>query len=179
MSDQVDVVICGSGSAGLASALWLARYGIRCKIFEQREGPMKVGQADGIQCRTVEIFESFSIAEELLRECYHVLEVTFWAPDDSRGIYRASRSIDTPKGISHMPHVILSQARFNGLLLESMRRVNNQVVDYGCTITGLEVQEESAAVPEAFPVKVTFLRNGKTETITAKYAVVGACILVF
>lgn len=29
-----------------------------------------MGQADGVQCRTVEIFEAFNLSEELLREAY-------------------------------------------------------------------------------------------------------------
>lgn len=75
--EKVDVLICGSGSAGLAAATWLARYGIRCKVLERRDGPLTLGQADGVQCRTVEIFESFGIGDELLRASYHVLEVVF------------------------------------------------------------------------------------------------------
>ena len=55
----VDVFICGSGSAGLCAATWLARYGLTCKIVDWRPGPLDVGQADGVQCRTVEVFDSF------------------------------------------------------------------------------------------------------------------------
>ena len=139
---------------------------------------MKIGHADGIQCRTVEIFESFSIAEELLRECFHVLEVAFWAPDNSERIYRAGRTIDTPQGISHMPHAILNQARFNGILLETMRRFNDQEIDYGCTVTGVKIDEESAADPAADPVKVSFIEDGKSQTISAKYVVVSKSGLI-
>lgn len=58
MIEKVDVLICGSGSAGLCAATWLARHGIRCKVLERRDSPLALGQADGVQCRTVEIFES-------------------------------------------------------------------------------------------------------------------------
>ena len=81
MVEKVDILICGSGSAGLCAATWLARCGIKCKVLERRDGPMTMGQADGVQCRTVEIFESFGIGEGLLREAYHVLEVVFWADE--------------------------------------------------------------------------------------------------
>ena len=179
MPEPVDVVICGSGSAGLAAAVWLARYGIRCKILEQREGPMKFGQADGIQCRTIEIFESFSMAEQLLQECFHVLEVAFWGPDaSSGGICRIGRTIDTPQGISHMPHAALNQARFNSFLLDAMYRFNKQEVDYGCTVTSVTIDEESVADVEAYPVKVGFVRDGETETINTKYAVVSISTLI-
>ncbi|GFF73250.1 phenol 2-monooxygenase, putative [Aspergillus lentulus] len=170
MSEKVDVLICGSGSAGLCAATWLARYGIRCKVLERRDGPMTMGQADGVQCRTVEIFESFGIGEELLREAYHVLEVVFWADDGSGSIERTGRTADTQPGLSHQPHVILNQARINGLLIEKMREWNNQEIDYGYTVTGVEVDSQLAADPQAYPVKVTAEKNGKTETFEAKYA---------
>jgi phenol 2-monooxygenase len=172
MSEKVDVLICGSGSAGLCAATWLARYCIRCKVLERRDGPMTMGQADGVQCRTVEIFESFGIGEELLRESYHVLEVVFWADDGSGSIKRTGRTADTQPGLSHQPHVILNQARINGLLIEKMREWNNQEIDYGYTVTGIEVNSQLAADPQAYPVKATAEKNGKTETFEAKYALV-------
>lgn len=169
--ERFDVLICGSGSAGLCAATWLARYGIRCKILERRDGPMKMGQADGVQCRTVEIFESFGVGEELLREAYHVLEVNFWA-DDGSGIKRTGRTADTQPGLSHQPHVILNQARINGLLIEVMQRYNDQLIDYGYNVTDVKVDSTSAADPDAYPVTVTAERDGKTEQFAAKYALV-------
>jgi 2-polyprenyl-6-methoxyphenol hydroxylase-like FAD-dependent oxidoreductase len=73
----VDVVICGSGSAGLCAGTLLARHGICCKILEKNSGPLELGQADGVQCRTLEVFESLGLEGELLRRAYHVLEVLF------------------------------------------------------------------------------------------------------
>ncbi|ODM14462.1 hypothetical protein SI65_10084 [Aspergillus cristatus] len=167
---KVDVLICGSGSAGLCAATWLARYGLTCKVLERRDGPMKLGQADGVQCRTVEIFEGFGIGEELLRESYHVLEVVFWADQEgSGGIRRMGRTADTQPGLSHQPHVILNQARINMLLIELMQKWNGQEIDYGYNVRDVQVDSRLAADPEAYPVKVTAEKDGKTETFEAKY----------
>jgi phenol 2-monooxygenase len=166
-----DVLICGSGSAGLSAATWLAMYGVRCKVLERRDGPMKMGQADGVQCRTVEIFESFGVGEELLREAFHVLEVNFWA-DDGTGIKRTGRTADTQPGLSHQPHVILNQARIIGLLIELMEKYNNQHIDYGYNVTNIEVDNVDAEDREAYPVKVTAEKDGKVEVFAAKYALV-------
>src|ERR1700712_1799141 len=111
MVQYADVVICGSGSAGVCAGAWLARHGIRCKILDKRSGPMELGQADGVQCRTVEVFDSFGMADELLNAAYHVLEVAFWASDGEAGIKRTSRTADTQPGLSNFPHLILNQAR--------------------------------------------------------------------
>lgn len=172
----VDVFICGSGSAGLCAATWLARRGLRCKIVDSRDGPMTVGQADGVQCRTVEVFDSFGIAEELLRESYHVIEVAFWGPStrEGEGIVRKGRVGDTEKGLSRMPHVILNQARINGLLLEAMRSFNNQEVDYGYVVKHVQVdkQELPNTTDDQYPVTVTTERHGQEEIFHAKYVLV-------
>lgn len=173
MPEKTDVVICGSGSAGLCAATWLARYGLKCKILERRDGPMKMGQADGVQCRTVEIFESFGIGEELLREAYHVVEVTFWADQESPGsIRRTGRTADTQPGLSHQPHVILNQARINGLLIECMAKFNGQVVDYGVNVKDVRVDPAKAGDPDAYPVTVVAEQHEKEVVLEAKYALV-------
>lgn len=173
MPEKTDVVICGSGSAGLCAATWLARYGLKCKILERRDGPMKMGQADGVQCRTVEIFESFGISEELLREAYHVVEVTFWADQESPGsIRRTGRTADTQPGLSHQPHVILNQARINGLLIECMAKFNGQVVDYGVNVKDVRVDSATAGDPDAYPVTVVAEHREKEVVLEAKYALV-------
>ena len=65
---QVDVLIVGSGPAGLTLAAQLAAFpDIRTCIVEQKDGSMKLGQADGIACRTMEMFESFGFAEKVLK----------------------------------------------------------------------------------------------------------------
>lgn len=179
MAENVDVIICGSGSAGLCAGAWLAQYGVSYRILERRDGPLKMGQADGVQCRTVEIYESFGISEELLREAHHVLETVFWSPSpsESGGIHRSGRTIDTPVGLSHMPHVLLNQARMNDLLIRTMRRFNGRDVDYGYDVESVEVDEEAAWDSRAHPVTVRARKDGQLHTFKAKYAVVGASSL--
>lgn len=170
---KVDVFICGSGSAGLCAATWLARYGVRCKIVDSRSGPLEFGQADGVQVRSVEIFESFGLAEELLRVGYHNVEVAFWNSDrQGSGIVRTRTAAATTPGLAHLPRVILSQARFNGMLLKAMNSFNGQEVDYGYKILEVEVDEEKANDPDAYPVAVVTEKDGKVETFEAKYVLV-------
>ncbi|KAH8799108.1 FAD binding domain-containing protein [Xylogone sp. PMI_703] len=170
MTSKIDVLICGSGSAGLSAATWLAKCGIRCKILDARPGPLEIGQADGVQCRSVEIFESFGLVEELLRESYHNVEVVFWTPDEKgKGIVRARSDAATQPGLSHLPRVLLNQARVNGMLLDTMKRFNGQEVDYGYKVLGVAVDEEKASDAEAYPVTVRTEKEGRGEVFEAKY----------
>jgi phenol 2-monooxygenase len=68
----------------------------------------------------------------------------------------------------------LNQARINGLLIELMRKYNDQQIDYGYNVTGVEMNSALVADHDAYPIKVTAEKNGKTETFAAKYALVSA-----
>ncbi|KAF2743520.1 hypothetical protein M011DRAFT_480667 [Sporormia fimetaria CBS 119925] len=175
---RTEVIIVGSGSAGIFAGTWLTLFNIPFRILERRSGPLEIGQADGVQCRTVEIYESFGVAEELLRESYHVLEVAFWGPNrDEMGIERKSRAQDTERGLSHMPHVILNQARMNGLMLGVMERERakrgiaeeKQGILYGRNVKSVTVDAESATDPDAYCVKVVAESDDDEEVWEAKY----------
>lgn len=124
LPSQADVLIVGCGPAGLTLAAQLAAFGdISTCIIDQKSGPLQMGQADGIACRSVEMFEAFGFADRVLREAYWVNETTFWKPDPDHPahIARSGRIQDTEDGLSEMPHVILSQARVHDFYLDVMR----------------------------------------------------------
>ncbi len=175
LPDELDVLIVGSGSAGLVLAAQLSRFSeITTRIVEQKSGPMELGQADGIACRTMEMFEAFGFAERVLKEAYWVNETTFWKPDDVRPhtIVRGSRIQDTEDGLSEFPHVILNQARVHDLLLDVMRWSPTRLEpDYSCRVVDLVVDPAAA-----HPVTVTIERlkqDQKVElaTVRARYVV--------
>lgn len=121
---QVDVLIIGCGPAGLTLAAQLAAFpDIKTCIVEQKDGPLQLGQADGIACRTMEMFEAFNFVEKVLKESCWINEVTFWKPDGIAAgkIVRHGRVQDTEDGLSEFPHVVLNQARIHDFYLESMR----------------------------------------------------------
>ena len=103
-------------------------------IVDQRDGPLQLGQADGIACRTMEMFEAFGFAERVLKEAYWVNETVFWRPDPRapRGSCRSGRIQDVEDGLSEFPHVILNQARVHDFYLEVMRHSPSALTpDYG------------------------------------------------
>ena len=106
--DAVDVLIVGNGPAGTVLAAQLSSFpGISTRIVEQRNGPLQLGQADGVACRTVEMFEAFGLGARLLREAYWVNETVFWRPSqqDRSRIVRTGRVQDTEDGLSEFRHV--------------------------------------------------------------------------
>ena len=176
--EDVDVLIVGCGPAGLVLAAQMANFpDIRTAVVDRRDGPLEVGQADGVACRTVEMFEAFDLADGLLSEAYWVNEVCFWRPDpdDPARIKRAGRIQDTEDGLSEFPHVIVNQARMLAYLLDHMKRSPSRLAPfYGLHASEVEIDPNGSS---EHPVNVTLQhmqgRNAtpNSSTIRAKYVV--------
>ena len=176
LPEDVDVLIVGCGPAGLVLAAQMANFpDIRTAVIDRKDGPLEVGQADGVACRTVEMFEVFGLAERLVNEAYWVNEVSFWRPDpeDPTKIKRSGRVRDTEEGLSEFPHVIVNQARMLAYLLDHMKRSSSRLSPYyGLQVSDIEVDTGGLA---QYPVTVTLQHmkeleeTGATSTIRAKY----------
>lgn len=172
LPDATDILIVGAGPAGMLLAAQLSTFpGIRTCIVERREEELKLGQADGVACRTVEMFEAFGLSERLTRESYWVNETVFWRPssEDPSRIVRTGRVQDVEDGLSEFPHVIVNQARLLQYLQEYMAKSPTRLVpDFGWEFETLTVD------PLGDHAVAATLRNVATDarkTVRAKYVV--------
>ncbi|MGY1837507.1 FAD-binding monooxygenase [Blastococcus sp. SYSU DS0510] len=173
LPDEADVVIVGCGPAGLVLAAQLAAFPeIRTVVVDRRDGPLQVGQADGVACRTVEVFEAFGLADRLVAEAYWVNEVAFWRPDpaDRTRITRTGRVQDVEDGLSEFPHVIVNQARMLAWLREHMARSAGRLQPfYGLHASDVQVDADGATV--TLRHLTAGRETGATSTIRARYVV--------
>lgn len=177
LPDEVDVLIVGSGPAGMIAAAQLSRFpNITTRIIERRPGRLAIGQADGIQARSVETFDAFGFAERITAEAYRISEMAFWKPDpeDPTRIVRTARPLDDTTGVSEYPHLIVNQARVLDYFAEYMANAPTRMrPDYGLDFQSLTIDQDAE-----HPVAVTLVHTdgehaSTTRTVRAKY-VIGA-----
>ena len=175
LPDEVDVLIVGCGPAGLTLAAQLAAFpDIRTRIVEQKAGPLALGQADGVACRTMEMFHAFGFRERVEREAYWVNETTFWKPSeaDRAAISRHGVIQDVEDGLSPYPHVILNQARVHEFYLELMRNSPNRLApNYSRRVAGLEVADQGSHPVTVRLERIDPAHEGQIETVKARYVV--------
>ena len=170
LPDEMDVLIVGSGPAGMIAAAQLSMFpSVNTRIIERRPHRLELGQADGIQSRSVETFQAFGFAKEITEEAYEITEMSFWNPDpeDRSKIVRGACPVDDEHGISEFPHLIVNQARVLDYFARYARRAPGRVApDYGWNFVSLEVGGGD------YPVTVHLEDlDGKTRSVRAKYVV--------
>ncbi|MFV0277107.1 MAG: FAD-binding monooxygenase [Parahaliea sp.] len=172
---EIDVLIVGSGPAGMLLAAQMSQFpSVTTRLVERRDGRLPIGQADGIQARSVETFQAFGFAGRITAEAYQICEMNFWSPDpkDRSKIVRSSRADDDPKGISEFPHLIVNQARVLDYFAEAAELAPGRITpDYGYEFLGLDIAKEGD-----YPVTVTLRHSagehrGRECQVRAKYVV--------
>ncbi|EXJ83569.1 phenol 2-monooxygenase [Capronia coronata CBS 617.96] len=172
-NDKIDVLIIGAGPAGLMMANWMAHCGVNARIVDKRGTKVFNGQADGLQCRTLEILDSFGIAHRAWIEGNHMLEICLWNPDKDGLIRRSDRIPDTTPGISRFQQVVLHQGRIERFFLDSIASKSDIRVERGVMPTKLDLDESLAEDPDAYPITVT-LRHLSEEEATPKQTATSA-----
>ena len=175
---DVDVLIVGCGPAGLTLAAQLAAFpDITTCIVEQKPGRLLVGQADGVACRTMEMFHAYGFSERVLKESYWVNETSFWKPDDknNQNIVRSGWAQDVEDGLSEFPHVILNQARVHDCFLDCMRHSPTKLEPhYARRLLDLQIDPAARCEDHAVTVKLERIdpeHEGEIETVKARYVV--------
>lgn len=175
LPEKVDVLIAGTGPAGLCLAAQLAQFPeIDTMIVEASPCNINKGKADGINTRTMEMFQAFGFADKVKRESYWVNQTAFWMPDPENpaNIKRIGRVQDVADDSSEMPHILINQARLHQLFLDVMKDSPSRLApDYNWSVKDVQVDTTTDDYPVTVTLEDTGVDWGVTKTIRANYVV--------
>ncbi|BCS25308.1 uncharacterized protein APUU_50019S [Aspergillus puulaauensis] len=117
---EVDVLIVGAGPAGYMAALWLARLGVNTRIIDKRSARIFTGQADGLQPRVLEVFETFGFADRAMKEVAVGFEACYYDPDENGRIHRVKTAAEGIPGISRFNGSVVHQGRIEAWLTDAI-----------------------------------------------------------
>ncbi|CAM3011709.1 FAD-dependent monooxygenase [Actinomyces slackii] len=172
MPKETDVIIVGAGPAGMIAAAQLSYFPtVSTLVVEKSHEPLKYGRAEGIQKRTVETFQAFGFADQLVQESYQMTGMNFWRPDpdDETRIVRAAVTEDDPRNLSEFPHLISNQPRVLAYFQQYMQNAPRPTSPYyGVKFLRLEHSEQTD-----FPIRAHFAtEDGEAEKVVyAKYLI--------
>ncbi|KAL8950890.1 MAG: hypothetical protein Q9222_003107 [Ikaeria aurantiellina] len=143
----------------LMAALWMARYGIKAQVIDKREESVRVGHADGIQCRSLEMLDSFDMVDQIWKESCHMAEMCMWNPASDGLIHRSSRMSNTIPGLSRYPcGVLLAQHRIERIFLDELRKYSGVQIRHSVVPTSMKFEGDMIDDRDSHPITVKLKR---------------------
>jgi 2-polyprenyl-6-methoxyphenol hydroxylase-like FAD-dependent oxidoreductase len=156
------VLIAGAGPTGLTLAVELARRGIPVHIVDRAEQPPTGSRGDGLQPRTLEVFDDLGVLDAVLAAGSPQASMRAYAGGRFLGERRMSDWQEPTPDVPHPNPWMLGQDRTEAILRDRL--------------AGLDVRVELATELVTFAqdgsgVTATVRRHGEQETVRAGYLV--------
>lgn len=169
--ENYDVVIIGAGPVGLMLALCLSRLGnYRIKHVDCRPEPTKIGRADGIQARTLDVLSNVGLKRPIM--AYNpgrIYEVAFWnISEDGKGVQRTGTWKSYPEYIdTRYPFTtILHQGRIEKIFLDDLTE-SGIAVERPWTVSSFKNDGKDPKYP--VEVKLQHVDGTSESTVRTKY----------
>ncbi|XXH02222.1 hypothetical protein Hte_008590 [Hypoxylon texense] len=180
----VDLLIIGAGPSGLMLALWARKFNMKTRIVDKKDARVSTGHADGLHSRTIEILQSFGVAQDIISSAYHVNEICSWNPNPSNEeeIEHTRTVFAQPLNLSRFPLSGLNQGVIERVLENEIRSEGTVNVERNTIPVALHLEEEEACYHgqessrKLYPIRVALRNIGPKatqidEVVWAKYVV--------
>jgi 2-polyprenyl-6-methoxyphenol hydroxylase-like FAD-dependent oxidoreductase len=124
---DVDVLIVGGGPTGLVLAVELARRGVRFRLVDKAEEFFGGSRADGLQPRTLEVFDDIGIVDTVLAEGNTGIEVRGYQGDTVVWEGTTTEPMPTRPDVPYPNIWFLPQFRTEELLRERLAGLGHHV----------------------------------------------------
>ncbi|MFE3543404.1 FAD-dependent monooxygenase [Nocardia sp. NPDC059177] len=160
MSDQV--VVTGAGPTGLTLALDLARRGVSVRIVDRAAAPFAGSRGDGIQPRTLEVFEDLGVLDAVLAAGRELPIMRAYLGGTLVGERRMAEPVAPTPDVPYPNAWVLGQSDTEAILRNRLAELG-VTVEFGTAVTDF-TQDDTG-------VTVTLHRDGHAETIRTDYLV--------
>ena len=169
-AEPTQVLIVGAGPVGLALAIELGLFGVRCVLVEQRDGKPRVPRMSQVSSRIMEYCRRWGIADKVRNAVWsstHPLDFVYLANLTGEEVgrfkvpsYAGTRSDFSPEGPCACPQIY-----FDPILAEKAMSLPTVNVRYH---TRLESFEQ---IGDAVHATIVDGASGKESTVTANYLI--------
>ncbi|WP_020006780.1 FAD-dependent oxidoreductase [Salinicoccus albus] len=156
------VLVAGSGPTGLAMAAGLEKHGVPFRIIDKAPAPGGESRAMIVHARTLEMYDQFGLAEEMINRGIILNNVSFFNEGKRRARFNLE---DIGEGLSSFPFVLsLPQDEHERIITDYLKRRNIEI-EWETELIDLEETEGT--------VKATIEKQG-SRTID-EYEYVAGC----
>ncbi|GAA92208.1 FAD binding domain protein [Aspergillus luchuensis IFO 4308] len=150
--ERYEVLIVGAGPSGLMLELLLARYGLSDEsllCIDSKPSTLKSGQADGVQPRTLEVFKTLGISDEIENEACQMWQFAFWntSSDPSRIIERKSVVPEVIPPARFRYEATIHQGRIERIMETDLLRYSKRGVQRDTKLIHVQLNEDDKEFP--------------------------------
>ncbi|MFI9502904.1 FAD-dependent monooxygenase [Nocardia sp. NPDC052566] len=156
------VLIAGAGPTGLTAAIDLARRNIPVRIIDQATEFFAGSRGDGIQPRTLEVFDDLGVIDAVNRAGAPAPVLRAYVGGEFAGEHRMAEPVPPTPAIPYPNLWTLGQSRTEAILRDRLAEFGIRV-ELGTALESFE-QDETG-------VTATLRRDGGTETVRAAYLI--------
>ncbi|MBG60397.1 MAG: hypothetical protein CMJ16_08065 [Peredibacter sp.] len=126
INKEVDIVVVGAGPVGLMCSYLGEICGLNIVAVDKNDGALKVGRADALNARTLQLLELAGLFKELYPKGKICNTSSVWS--NGRFISRQSSWWDEIEGCFHKHFLMLGQSHIEKLLDQKLNRTSNKVL---------------------------------------------------
>ncbi|EXJ58879.1 hypothetical protein A1O7_06309 [Cladophialophora yegresii CBS 114405] len=159
-----DLVIIGAGPAGLMAAAWASRMGLDARTLDDKLDRVQTGRADGLHVRTLEILDSFGMANAINEKAYQLREICSWNPDpeDDSKIQRTERVRVKEEELGRFCQLGIHQGFIEQNFIDFLQREGRLSVERNTKTKSLQLEEALMTDHTAYPICLRIERNNIT-----------------
>ncbi|MFD9891246.1 FAD-dependent monooxygenase [Amycolatopsis sp. NPDC059027] len=138
---DIEVLIAGAGPTGLTLAIELARRDVGVRVVEKAESHFAGSRGDGLQPRTLEVFEDLGVLDAVLAAGAPPFATKIYVGGQLVGERRMAEPVEPTPSVPYPNAWVLGQSQTEGILRDRLAELGVRV-ELGAGLVGFEQDDE-------------------------------------